>query len=1005
MRITVYFFLVIHTSLLLGQQVISKKLETTYLEKAIELYQNRNYTTSLSLLDKYKDAGGEDAQYDYYQAVNKLKLERQDGEIELLRFVRKHQNHFLSTNAFFDLGAYYFKAGQYDNTIKYFNRVTREDLDVKQQDYFSFQKGYAHFQIGEIGQALNLFQTSVEMKGDYFFSSSYYMASIYNDQAAFDKVFEITSKLLNQKNEYAEQLLLLHINTLYQNAKWEDIITNAGDKQSRGKSYFNIQLSRFLGEAYFRLEKFRPAAEGLETHLHLSSGKMGAEAYFMLGKSYLELENDELALKYLKISGLKDEVYGKLSSYYLGLLYRRSGDNTKAIAAFQVASSFDEQLEIQTQSKFFAGKLSYQIKDYNKAIDFLKDFLDQDDLDPNDMQEGQEMISNAYLLTPDYDLAIAHMEKMQPLSDHIKKAYQKVTYKKANSLFNDQQFLEALELTKKSLSFPLDQEIAAKSHYLMGEIYFIKGATNEAKSAYLLQVNEYPYATVTYLSLYALGYIAYNDKRYYDAEHYFRQFVDDGDSTHSFHNDGKLRLADSYFVQKKWSDAQETYSQLQSQLPNNQGYLFFRLGQLKSYQKEYESARISFRNVLNQPGRMYKDQSLLAMADTYISQVNFDQALSSLDKIIEGYKGSDIISLAYNRRANTYFNQGKYEEALADYKSVLASSIRSKAAENAIFGIQSLIKSGYVVDDYDQLLSTFRINNPNNTNLENIDFEGAKSAYFNQKYLISIKKFIDFIDVYARSKSIDDAWYYLADSYFKLQNYEEAAIKFDSVTNHVNIYRSRSYDKRGKALIAMEKYPLAIENYRNFLIDASSEKDSYLANEGLMNAFLLSEDADSTVSFADKLIRSTWQTPGGTQKAYLAQGNAYFAADKFELAAEKFSKSYENNTGSSGAKAMYRKAVCLSKLGKYDESNELLFQLNVLYSGFEDVIDSGYLLIALNYITTGNLFQAKATVESIIKGTNNNSTLLAANELLMSIQIQEQEIISNADTTKTDSIK
>ncbi|MEQ8240573.1 MAG: tetratricopeptide repeat protein [Cyclobacteriaceae bacterium] len=1005
MRIALYSLFFIHVALSFGQQVISQSSAKSTLEQAIQLYKNGNYSASLELLERYDDMGGEDAQSDYYQAVSKLKLEREDGEIALIRFVRKHHNHFLSASAFFDLGTYYFNATVYPNAIKYFNRVTIEDLDTEQQDVWYFQKGYSHYQIGETGQALILFQESVALNRKYFFASNYYSAAIYNNQFEFDKVFEITSQMLNKKNEYSDQFLLLHVNALYDKGKWQEIIDVASGKVTTSKSYFNIQLSRFLGEAFFRLEDYRPAAETLLKHLNLSSEKMGAEAYFMLGKSYLELGNDDLAIKYLKISGLKTDEYGQLSSYYLGLLYQRNGDKNKAISAFQIAADFEGQPEIQSQSTFLAGKLSYEIRDFNKAIDFLKVYLNYDSLEPSDMLEGQELISNAYLLTPDFELAIAHMESMGSLSPQVQLAYQKVTYKKANSLFNDQLFVKSREMINKSLLYPVDQEIAAKSIYLLGEVFFITGSLKEAKSQYLTQIKNYPSSVTTNLSLYALGYLAYNNNSYTEAERYFKRFTEEGDSTHNYYLDGRLRLIDCYFVQKKWDEAKSGYFNLQSKLPNQQGYLFYRIGQINAYQKDYETARMYYRNVLNQASPLYKDESLIAIAETYLSQGNFELAVSSLDKIIDNFKNSDLLPAAYNKRAIAYFNLGNYQESMNDYRQVLQRSIRSKEAENAIYGIQSLMKAGFDVEDYAQLLANFRLNNPNNSNLENIDFEGAKSAYFNQLYQLAISRFQDFISAYPSSDNLDEAQYYLADSYYKLDRFKEAADKFLAVIDHPNTYRSRSYDKRGKALVSSGQIALAIKNYRNFLVDARSEKDAYLANEGLMNVFLLSEESDSTISFADKLIRSAWQTPGGAQQAFLVQGKAYLKAEKYEEAIDKFGKAYEDNSGASGAEAMYLKAYSLNKLNQFESSNELLFQLHTIYPGYDKWVDKSYLLIASNYIALGNLFQAKATVESIIKGSTNNDILKEANDLLKVIQLKEQEIISSNDTTKLDSIR
>ena len=85
--------------------------------------------------------------------------------------------------------------------------------------------------------------------------------------------------------------------------------------------------------------------------------------------------------------------------------------------------------------------------------------------------------------------------------------------------------------------------------------------------------------------------------------------------------------------------------------------------------------------------------------------------------------------------------------------------------------------------------------------------------------------------------------------------------------------------------------------------------------------------------------------------------------------------------------------------GEYEESLNTLFDLNARFGSYQDWIDKSYLLIAQNYIESGELFQAKATLRSITQHAKNENVKSQSKRLLDQI---EQNVIEADSTVQND---
>jgi tetratricopeptide (TPR) repeat protein len=127
-------------------------------------------------------------------------------------------------------------------------------------------------------------------------------------------------------------------------------------------------------------------------------------------------------------------------------------------------------------------------------------------------------------------------------------------------------------------------------------------------------------------------------------------------------------------------------------------------------------------------------------------------------------------------------------------------------------------------------------------------------------------------------------------------------------------------------------------------------------------------------------------------KSLLAQG----ATDE---AIDYFLNTVNSAKDIHGAEAQYLIARIYYDQGDHLRSNEALFSLNENYGMYEEWIGKSFLLIADNFIEIDEVFQAKATLNSLIEKSPVEDIVSEAKRKLADIETREQNIL------KTDTIE
>ena len=134
----------------------------------------------------------------------------------------------------------------------------------------------------------------------------------------------------------------------------------------------------------------------------------------------------------------------------------------------------------------------------------------------------------------------------------------------------------------------------------------------------------------------------------------------------------------------------------------------------------------------------------------------------------------------------------------------------------------------------------------------------------------------------------------------------------------------------------------------------------------------------------------------------MARGDSTSAKDEFLNTLNAAQDEY-------GAEAKYLLAQLFYNQKAYRQSIETLVSLNNDFAEYQDWVGKSYLLLADNYVGLNNVFQAKATLQSLIDNFPQQSIKEAARKKMQEIdkrqiEIQQQQDQDTLETIEVDTL-
>ena len=945
---------------------------------AFESFQERKYEQVISTLSTDQSLSEDE---EILLRLSELKTGKGD-ENRIERWLKANPKHPIKPLVSYHLGEYYFYNGDTTQAKVKLKGISGPSLSKTDRASYGYVYGLLMLNDAQHKNASNLFDFSranefpdLENLDYYQGYAEYHLGQNANALDRFERI-KSSDKFGNSAKYFIAKMRL-------ENGESDAVIALAQSELSDEKSITNSGFHQLIGEAYALNDKVAKADAFFERAIELHPGKPSAALYYQSGVAKFRIGNEEKAIEFLRQSGIQGGEYAQLSAFQLGRLYLKKQDFENALTAY-IEASASENDQMKEEALYQTANIHARLDQYTQAINYAIDYLKSYD-NPQKTEALQNLIAQSYLKTSNYDLAIEHLNEIGISNETQKSVYQKVSFQKAVLLFNDGSFKESKRWFLESLKYPLDMEVKDESYHHLGEISLQGRQYDDAIRYYESQ------SARSAISCYGLGYAYYNKRQYQTAISYFRSALTA--TNESIRNDANVRLADCLYATKDYQEAFNIYRKLSTSI--SASYLTFQQGMsLKNLDRKDEAIRQL--STLFNDGR-YASQAKYQSGMIAFESADFQNAESYFSKLIAEHLDDPFMDESLLNRGIARKNLGKLDQAKTDYEKILNEYLGSESAINAILGLQELQQAGVNVGNLNKYIGQFKDVNPESGSLELIEFEAAKRLYFDFAYQEAAEAFGKYLKDYPTTGNLNEALYYQGDSYYRIDELALAKPLFDELKLIRSPLTGRVLNRLGDINSRLNLTNDAEEVYQ-LLADLNlTPKDTYNAKYGLMKLYFDTEAYDQAIQVADQLLVLDWQPLNAQQEATLVKARSWMKLNELDNAKEEWEK-LAIGKDEYAAEANYHLGLIAFQSSKFDESLDILFQLNADFGSYTNWVDQSYLLIAKNYIEKEELFQAKATLRSIIQHSKNEEVVIQSNQLLAQI---EQE----AAETDTTSIK
>ncbi len=899
----------------------------------------------------------------YYMASAAIRMNRVGAEKQMEDFVKNYPASVKKTSAYLEVADYYFENGRYAYALTWYKKTDRGSVPPAMRDRYDFNLGYSLYATRNVKDAERVL-SRVATSEEYGEQAQYYlgyMAYERDDYEGANQRFE----QIPEGGLKGGELSYFQADMNFKNGDFEEAIKQAKEQLPKSDRQEASELNKIIGESYFNLGDYATAIPYLEAYRG-KRGKWSNTDFYQLGYCYYKQEDYANAIQqFNKIIDGDNEV-AQNAYYHLAECYLELGQKQQALNAFRRASQMEFVAEIQTDAMLNYARLSYEIGNPYEAVPkVLGEFLSRHPAHPA-QGEIRRLLVDSYITSKDFEGALALLGNKPQGNDRA--TYQIVSFYRALELFTDESYREALNFLDKSLNY-------AEEGYYESRALFWRAETNyalrdvESALADYLSFSRHPSVgkTEEYSHLdYQLAYCYFKLKDYSSARDYLQRYTSkrpDGPRLW----DAYLRLGDSNFASSRYEAAISAYQNAIDggnpemdyaayQIALSQGLLgriSDKIGDLEDFLRRF-------------PESTLRDDALFELGNTFISENEETTGLDVYERLIKEYPGSSLVSQAILRQGLVHYNANRYNEALGRFKKVVREYPDSQEAVQAVNTARLIYIDLGRVDEYAQWVSDLEFVELTDTDLDNATFESANKKLMEGDNNAAVAGFEKYLQQFPNGLHGLEANMNLANLLFEQERKQESLPFFRKVVDmNSNEYTEKALTRICEILIVAGDRQAAIPYLLQLEGLAKIPQNRTFARSNLMKAYFEQQQYREVLSYAREVLN----TPGIDQRiksdAQLMLARASWETGDMELAEQAYTDLLQIASGAQAAEALYYMAYFENKKDAYERSNEIVQQIAREYSTYKEWGAKGLLIMAKNFDSLDDAFQATYILESI----------------------------------------
>ena len=936
-------------------------------QKALTLYNNKQYKAAQSLFDNIKYETGDEvlkSDCSYYIANCAVRLNQKNADDLIEDFVEDYPTSTKRNTAFLDVADYYFENSDYAYARKWYAKVDANSIARSEQDKFNFNYGYSLYATRDKKSATK-YLNSVKENGDYAQQAKYYlgyMAYEGDDYDAANTYFEAVSD--NEK--YKEKLNYYQADLNFKLGKFEKAITLAEALLPKSNDEETSELSKIIGESYFNLENYEASISYLKKY-EGKNGRWSNTDYYQLGYAYYRQNDFENAIsEFNKIIDGNNYV-AQNAYYHLGESYINLDKKAEALNAFRNASEMNFDEKIKEDAWLNYAKISYEIGNpYQSVPQVLSGYLETYPKTAY-KDEIETLLIDSYITSKNYEEALVLLENKNSFENKV--AYQKVAFYRGLELYNEDRYSEALGLFNKSLDQPRDPVFTARATFWKAETDYNLTNYNDA----LIGFKQFQQEASSELSEsrnldYNLAYVYFKLKDYKQSSQYFNAFLSKKSDDKLRKNDAYLRLGDGYFVSSDYANAIVAYDKAIGINEIESDYAAFQNAMSNGYMgKASEKIKALNTFIIGFPKSGLRDDAMYELANSYVKANEINKAMEMYDRLNSEYKRSAFISKSLLRQGLVHYNNNKNELALAKFKKVARDYAGSQESIQAVSTARLIYIDLGRVDEYARWVRNLDYVEVTDVELDNTTYLAAEKQYLDGNTDAAITQFNKYLNGFPNGIHAVKSHFYVAQLYYKKELFDNAKPNYEAVVVAAkNEYSEQAMVKLSEIYLNNSDWDAAKSILKRLETEADYPQNNIYAQSNLMNAYYQTKDFNNAVYYAEKVLQKANLDVKVKNDAQLIIARSAWETGNEDKAKTAYALVEKTASGSVAAESLFYNAYFKNKDGNFAASNAVIQKLAKDYSSYKLYSAKGLIVMAKNYYALDDAFQATYILESVI---------------------------------------
>ena len=371
------------------------------------------------------------------------------------------------------------------------------------------------------------------------------------------------------------------------------------------------------------------------------------------------------------------------------------------------------------------------------------------------------------------------------------------------------------------------------------------------------------------------------------------------------------------------------------------------------------------------PRSEYGDDALYEIARAWLMLENNAKTIETFDRLITTYPNSSLAPKAQLESGLVYFNQKNYTKAIPEFKKVVSDYPGSEEADVALESLETIYVEQNEVDDYLNYTRSLGRNTGDNNSAreDSISFVAAEKQYMNAGFEGAVRSLSSYLNKYCPGgKFCSLALYYLADSYYRTKDKENALTTYNKLLNMPgNPYMEEASLRSAEIAFDKKDYSSALVYFKKLQTVAQTTENSNIARLGILRCSYFLNNHAETEKIATEILSDPKTPEAVKSEAKLNRAKARAQQNKLTDALKDLKEITIDTRTSIGAEAKFTLADVLFKLNRLNEAETEVLDFAKKGTPYQYWLASSFIVLADVYIQKGDDFQAKQYLLSLQK--------------------------------------